>query len=46
MTVTPEIVAPIPANGVAAYPTDRGPLSPSETATGPVYPQDVTRPRF
>jgi pilus assembly protein CpaC len=46
MTVTPEIVAPIPVNGVAAYPTDRGPLSPSETATGPVYPQDVTRPRF
>jgi pilus assembly protein CpaC len=46
MTVTPEIVAPIPVNGVAAYPTDRGPLSPAETATGPVYPQDVTRPRF
>ncbi|HEX4209225.1 MAG TPA: pilus assembly protein N-terminal domain-containing protein, partial [Candidatus Binataceae bacterium] len=46
MTVTPEIVAPIPVNGVAAYPTDRGPLSPSDTATQPIYPQDVSRPRF
>ncbi|HTT77910.1 MAG TPA: pilus assembly protein N-terminal domain-containing protein [Candidatus Binataceae bacterium] len=46
MTVTPEIVAPIPAYGVAAYPTDRGPLSPSETATQPLYPQDASRPRF
>jgi pilus assembly protein CpaC len=46
MTVTPEIVAPIPVNGVAAYPTDRGPLSPAEIQTQPVYPTDASRPRF
>ena len=46
MTVTPEIIEPIPVNGIAAYPTDRGPLSPSDTATKPLYPQDVSRPRF
>jgi pilus assembly protein CpaC len=46
MTVTPEIVAPIPVSGIAAYPTDRGPMSASEVATQPIYPQDVTRPRF
>jgi pilus assembly protein CpaC len=46
MTVTPEIVAPIPVNGVAAYPTDRGPLSPAEIQTQPVYPADASRPRF
>jgi pilus assembly protein CpaC len=46
MTVTPEIVGAIPVNGVAAYPTDRGPLSPSEIQTQPVYPTDASRPRF
>jgi pilus assembly protein CpaC len=46
MSVTPEIVAPIPVNGVAAYPTDRGPLSPQEVSTQPVYPVDASRPRF
>jgi len=46
MTVTPEIIEPIPVNGIAAYPTDRGPLSPRDTATKPLYPQDVSRPRF
>ena len=46
MTVTPEIVGPIPPNGVAAYPTDRGPLSPAEIQTHPLYPADASRPRF
>jgi pilus assembly protein CpaC len=46
MTVTPEIVGAIPVNGVAAYPTDRGPLSSSEIQTQPVYPADASRPRF
>lgn len=46
MTVTPEIVAPVPANGVVAYPTDRGPMSRSDVVTQPIYPQDVSRPRF
>jgi pilus assembly protein CpaC len=46
MTVTPEIVGPIPPNGVAAYSTDRGPLSPAEVQTQPIYPADASRPRF
>ena len=27
MTVTPQIVAPLPSNGLVALPTDRGPMN-------------------
>ena len=46
MTVTPQIVAPLPSNGRAALPTDRGPMNFEEIKTRRVYPQDAGRPRF
>lgn len=46
MSVTPQIVSPIPTTGQAALPTDRGPLTASEIRTRRVYPVDTTRPRF
>jgi pilus assembly protein CpaC len=46
MTVTPQIVAPLPSNGRAQLPTDRGPLNFEEIKTRRVYPQDAGRPRF
>jgi len=46
MSVTPQIVTPIPATGQAALPTDRGPLTADEIRTKRVYPVDTTRPRF
>jgi pilus assembly protein CpaC len=46
MTVTPEIVQPIPASGEIALPTERPPLSGEEIRTAPLNPPDVTRPRL
>jgi Flp pilus assembly secretin CpaC len=46
MTVTPQIVAPLPANGRVALPTDRGPMNFQEIKTRRVYPEDAGRPRF
>jgi len=46
MTVTPQIVAPLPANGRVALPTDRGPMNFEEIKTRRVYPEDAGRPRF
>jgi len=46
MTVTPQIVAPLPSNGRAALPTDRGPMNFDEIKTRRVYPEDAGRPRF
>lgn len=46
MTVTPQIVAPLPSNGRVALPTDRGPMNFEEIKTRRVYPQDAGRPRF
>lgn len=46
MTVTPQMVAPVPVNGQVMLPTDRGPLSDSEVTTRRVYPPDTGRPRF
>jgi Flp pilus assembly secretin CpaC len=46
MTVTPQIVAPLPSNGRVALPTDRGPMNSSEIQTRRVYPDDAARPRF
>ena len=46
MTVTPQIVAPLPSNGRVALPTDRGPMNSEEIKTRRVYPEDAGRPRF
>src|SRR5581483_6161396 len=46
MTVTPQLVAPVPANGQVVLPTDRGPLTDSEVQTRRVYPPSAARPRF
>ncbi len=46
MTVTPQIVAPLPSNGRVALPTDRGPMTFEEIKTRRVYPEDAGRPRF
>jgi len=46
MTVTPQIIRPIPAGIRVALPTDRGPLSPEEVRTQPLTQPDASRPRF
>jgi Flp pilus assembly secretin CpaC len=46
MTVTPQIVAPLPSNGRVTLPTDRGPMNFEEIKTRRVYPEDAGRPRF
>jgi len=46
MTVTPQIVAPLPSTGRVALPTDRGPMTFEEIKTRRVYPEDAGRPRF
>lgn len=46
MTVTPQIVSPLPSNGRVQLPTDRGPMSYEEIKTRRVYPEDAARPRF
>jgi pilus assembly protein CpaC len=46
MSVTPQIVAPLPGNGEVSLPIDRGPLTTDEIRTERVYPSDASRPRF
>ncbi|HUY19352.1 MAG TPA: hypothetical protein VMV15_09000, partial [Candidatus Binataceae bacterium] len=46
MSVTPQIVAPLPINGEVSLPTSHGPLTASEIRTQRVYPTDASRPRF
>jgi pilus assembly protein CpaC len=47
MSVTPEIVRPLPPGGEVSLPTERqGPLTPEEVMTKPLTRPDVTRPRF
>ena len=46
MSVTPQMVQPLPANGTVALPTDRGPMSAQEIRTDRVSPADASRPRF
>ncbi len=46
MTVTPQIIRPIPAGIRVALPTDHGPLSPQEVRTRPLSQPDASRPRF
>jgi pilus assembly protein CpaC len=47
MSVTPEIVRPLPAGGEVAVPTERqGPLTPEQIETKPLDRPDASRPRF
>jgi pilus assembly protein CpaC len=46
MSVTPQMVQPLPSNGTVALPTDRGPMSYQEIRTDRVSPVDASRPRF
>ncbi len=46
MTVTPQIVAPLPVAAEATLPTERGPMTSEEIQTRRVYPDDAGRPRF
>jgi Flp pilus assembly secretin CpaC len=46
MSVTPEIVRPLPSGGQVFLPTNRGELSSDEIKTKPIEPPDAARPRF
>lgn len=46
MSVTPEIVVPLPSHGEVFLPSNRGELSSEEIKTKPVEPPDAARPRF
>jgi pilus assembly protein CpaC len=46
MSVTPEIVQPLPSSGQVFLPTHRGDLTPEEIKTKRIEPPDASRPRF
>jgi Flp pilus assembly secretin CpaC len=46
MSVTPQIVEPLPNGGQVAQPTSVGPMNASEISTQPLAPPDASRPRF
>jgi len=46
MSVTPQMVEPLPPNGVVALPTDRGPMTQQEIRTERLPQPDASRPRF
>ncbi len=46
MSVTPEIIRPLPHGGQVFLPTNRGELSAEEIKTKPIEPPDAARPRF
>jgi len=46
MSVTPEIIRPLPQGGQVFLPTNRGELSAEEIKTKPIEPPDAARPRF
>jgi pilus assembly protein CpaC len=46
MSVTPQLVGPIPRGGQIYLPTSRPPLSPQEIKTRPLAVPDASRPRF
>lgn len=46
MTVTPQIIQPIPAGAQIALPIERGQMTEEEVRTRPLDAPDVTRPRF
>ncbi len=46
MSVTPEIVRPLPPSGQVYLPTGRSDLTPEEIKTQTLEPPDAARPRF
>jgi Flp pilus assembly secretin CpaC len=46
MSVTPQIVEPLPNGGQVAQPTSVGPMNASDISTQPLSPPDASRPRF
>ena len=46
MSVTPEIVQPLPSGGQVFIPTHRSDLTPDEIKTKRIEPPDASRPRF
>jgi Flp pilus assembly secretin CpaC len=46
MSVTPEIIRPLPPGGQVFLPTNRGELTADEIKTQPIEPPDAARPRF
>jgi Flp pilus assembly secretin CpaC len=46
MSVTPEIIRPLPQGGQVFLPTNRGELTSDEIKTKPIEPPDAARPRF
>lgn len=46
MSVTPEIVRPLPPTGQVYLPTNHGELTPEEIRTRTIEPPDAARPRF
>jgi pilus assembly protein CpaC len=46
MTVTAQIIRPVPAGVRVALPTDHGPMNPAEVRTQPLSQPDASRPRF
>ncbi|MGA7873687.1 MAG: pilus assembly protein N-terminal domain-containing protein [Candidatus Binatus sp.] len=46
MSVTPEIIRPLPQGGQVFLPTNRGELTADEIKTKPIEPPDAARPRF
>jgi pilus assembly protein CpaC len=46
MSVTPQIVQPLPSNGRVADPVDRGPINQQEIQTERLAQPDASRPRF
>jgi Flp pilus assembly secretin CpaC len=46
MSVTPQIIQPLPQGGQVFLPTNRGELSADEIKTKPIEPPDAARPRF
>jgi pilus assembly protein CpaC len=46
MSVTPEIVRPLPNGGQVFLPTNRGNMTYDEIKTKPIDPPDASRPRF
>ena len=46
MSVTPQIVAPLPAGGEVFLPSERAPMTRQEIETHRLVPADASRPRF
>jgi Flp pilus assembly secretin CpaC len=46
MSVTPQIVRPLPPGGQVYLPSNRGEMSQEEIRTNPINPPDAARPRF